>query len=134
MAPRKVRLVADLVRRMTALQAEKQLLFLNKGAAKPVLKLLRSAMANAEHNFKLAKDTLWIKHLSVDGGVTIKRFRPRAHGSAAPIRKRTSHITLKLSDEARPVRVKKTYKPRTRATRNAQRATPSTEVAPATNE
>lgn len=127
MAPRKVRLVADLVRRMTALQAEKQLLFLNKGAAKPVLKLLRSAMANAEHNFKLAKDTLWIKHLSVDGGVTIKRFRPRAHGSAAPIRKRTSHITLKLSDEARPVKVKKTYKPRTRAT-------PSTEVAQATNE
>ncbi len=114
MAPRKVRLVADLVRRMPALEAERQLVFLNKDAAKPVLKLIRSAMASAEHNFKLAKDTLWIKHITVDGGMTIKRFRPRAHGAAAPIRKRTSHILLKLSDEARPVKVRRTYKPRAR--------------------
>jgi large subunit ribosomal protein L22 len=112
MAPRKVRLVAGLVRKSSALVAERQLLFLNKAAARPVLKLLQSALANAEHNFKLSKDTLWIKHISVDGGMTIKRSRPRAHGAAAPIRKRTSHITLKLSDEAMPVKEKKTYKPR----------------------
>lgn len=116
LAPRKVRLVADLIRRLPASEAERQLVFLNKAAARPLLKLLRSALANAEHNFKLSKDNLWIKFLTVDGGATIKRFRPRAHGSAAPIRKRTSHITLKLSDEARPTKVKKTYKPRVHVT------------------
>lgn len=126
MAPRKVRLVADLVRRMPVKEAEKQLLFLNKEAAKPILKLLRSAMANAEHNFKLEKDTLWIKHISVDGGMTIKRFRPRAHGSAAPIRKRTSHVLIKLSDEARPVKAKRTYKPRAR--KAAKPAAPKVEA------
>jgi large subunit ribosomal protein L22 len=134
MAPRKVRLVADLVRRMPALQAETQLLFLNKEAARPILKLLRSAMANAEHNFKLAKDVLWIKHITVDGGMTIKRFRPRAHGSAAPIRKRTSHVLLKLSDEARPVKVKKTYKPRVRTVKPAPKTEAPKVEAPVTNE
>lgn len=134
MAPRKVRLVAGLVRKLPALQAEQQLVFLNKGAAMPLLKLLRSAMANAEHNFKLAKEVLWIKHLSVDGGMTIKRFRPRAHGSAAPIRKRTSHIILKLSDEARPVKVKKTYKPRTRAAKAARPVERVEPVAPAVSD
>lgn len=112
MAPRKVRLVAGLVRKLSVAQAERQLVFLNKSAAKPMLKLLRSAVANAEHNFKLSKDNLWINHLTVDGGATIKRFRPRAHGSAAPIRKRTSHITLKLTDGPRPVKPKRVYTPR----------------------
>ena len=113
MAPRKVRLVADLVRRLPVLEAERQLVFLNKAAAMPLLKLIRSAIANAEHNFKLSKETLWISHLTVDGGTTIKRFRPRAHGSAAPIRKRTSHITVKLSDGARPAaKAKRVYRPR----------------------
>jgi len=113
MAPRKVRLVADLVRRLTVLEAERQLVFLDKVAARPLLKLVKSAVANAEHNFKLSKDNLWISHLTVDGGTTIKRFRPRAHGSAAPIRKRTSHVTLKLSDGPRPAaKVKRVYRPR----------------------
>ncbi len=111
-APRKVRLVAGLIRRMPAEAAEKQLVFLNKASSLPVLKLLRSAMANAEHNFKLDKQSLWVKTITVDGGMTIKRFRPRAHGSAAPIRKRTSHVTLILSDEPRPVKAKRVYKPR----------------------
>ncbi|MHB8831180.1 MAG: 50S ribosomal protein L22 [Patescibacteria group bacterium] len=134
MAPRKVRLVADLIRRLPAIEAERQLVFLNKASAKPLLKLLRSAIANAEHNFKLSKENLWIKFLTVDGGATIKRFRPRAHGSAAPIRKRTSHITLKLSDEVRPTKVKRTYKPRVRVTRKAQPVTAKVEAAPITNE
>jgi len=113
MAPRKVRLVAGLIRRLPIEQAERQLVFMNKAAAKPLLKLLKSAVANAEHNFKLSKDNLWIKFLTVDGGTTIKRFRPRAHGAAAPIRKRTSHITLKLTDEPRPaVKAKRAYHPR----------------------
>jgi len=133
-APRKVRLVADLIRRLPVIEADRQLVFLNKAAAKPLLKLLRSAIANADHNFKLSKENLWIKFLTVDGGATIKRFRPRAHGSAAPIRKRTSHITLKLSDEVRPTKVKRTYKPRVRVTHKAQPVTSKVEVAPITNE
>ncbi len=111
-APRKVRLVAGLIRRLPIDVAEKQLVFLNKASSLPVLKLLRSAIANAEHNFKLDKQGLWVKTITVDGGMTIKRFRPRAHGSAAPIRKRTSHVTLILSDEPRPVKAKRVYKPR----------------------
>jgi len=113
MSPRKVRLTAALIRRMTIDQAETQLRFLNKGAALPLLKLLRSAVANAKHNFKLEKDLLWIKQLNVDSGQTIKRWRPRAFGRAAPIRKRTSKIRLILSSDPRPlVKTKRIYKPR----------------------
>lgn len=99
MAPRKVRLVVDLVRGLPATEAETRLKFVPKTAARPVLKLLQSAMANAEHNFKLDRSKLTISHIVADGGPTLKRFRPRAHGSAAMIRKRTTHITLVLSDE-----------------------------------
>jgi large subunit ribosomal protein L22 len=99
MAPRKVRLVADLIRGKAVGLAVTELTFLRKDAALPVLKLVKSAMANAEHNFKLDSATLRVKTITVDGGATLKRFRPRAHGSAAPIRKRTSHINLILSDE-----------------------------------
>jgi large subunit ribosomal protein L22 len=100
MAPRKVRLVIDLIRGKAVNQAITELTFLRRDAALPVLKLLKSAMANAEHNFKLDTATLRVKTVTADGGATIKRFRPRAHGSAAPIRKRTTHINLVLSDEA----------------------------------
>ncbi len=99
MSPRKVRLVIDLVRGKAVGPAITQLEFLRKDAALPVLKLLRSAMANAEHNFKIDPTTLRVKAVTADGGPTLKRFRPRAHGSAAPIRKRTTHITLTLSDD-----------------------------------
>ena len=113
MSPRKVRLVAGLVRRMPVNEAETQLKFLNKAAAEPVLKLLQSAIANAEHNHKLDAQKLWISHLTVDGGKTLKRWRPRAFGRAGAIRKRTSHITIKLSDGPRPVaKTKKAYTPR----------------------
>jgi len=113
MSPRKVRLVAGLIRRMNVNDAENQLNFLNKAAALPMLKLLKSAKANAEHNFKLDADKLWISHLTVDGGKTLKRWRPRAHGRAASIRKRTSHVTLKLSDGPRvAAKAKKVYTPR----------------------
>ena len=99
MSPRKVRLVIDLVRGKAVGPAITQLEFLRKDAALPVLKLLKSAMANAEHNFKLDAGTLRVKTVTADAGPTLKRFRPRAHGSAAPIRKRMTHITLVLSDE-----------------------------------
>jgi len=99
MSPRKVRLVAGLVRGADVARAEAQLGLLNKAAALPVLKLLRSAIANAEHNNKLEREGLFIKSITVDGGPVLRRWRPRAFGRAAPIRKRTSHITIVLADQ-----------------------------------
>jgi len=98
MSPKKVRLVANMVRGLDVSAAEAQLTFLNKAAARPVLKLIRSAKANAEHNFKLTSDGLYVKTIYVDGGPTLHRWIPRAHGRATPIRKRTSHITVILAD------------------------------------
>lgn len=100
MAPRKVRLVVDLVRGLSVAEAESRLLFVQRAAARPVLKLLRSAVANAEHNFKLDRTACRIKSIVADSGKTLKRQRPRAMGKSAPIRKRTTHITIVLSDEA----------------------------------
>lgn len=99
MSPRKVRLVVDAVRGMNVAAAETKLAFLPKLAAHPVQKLLRSAIANAEHNFHLKKEDLFIKTIVADGGPTLKRFAPRAFGRAAPIRKRTTHVTLVLSTD-----------------------------------
>ena len=87
-SPKKVRLVADLVRGLTVEQAIIQLDNLNKSAAKPILKLLNSAVANAENNFKLQKDNLYIKEIKVDGAGMIKRWRPRAYGRGALLRRR----------------------------------------------
>ncbi len=98
MSPRKVRLVIDVIRGMNVSKAETQLRFLKKAAALPVLKLMNSAVANAEHNFKLNKSDLIVKTIMADGGPVIKRFTPKAFGRSAPIRKRTSHITLILED------------------------------------
>ena len=100
LAPRKVRLVTDLIKGMTALEAATQLEFSRKHAARIVLKLLRSAMANAGHNYKMSVNTLVIKNAVVDGGATLHRWMPRAMGRATPIRKRTAHITITLSGTA----------------------------------
>ncbi|MCC7522650.1 50S ribosomal protein L22 [Candidatus Uhrbacteria bacterium] len=100
MSPRKVRLVVDAVRGLPVAAAETRLQFLPKLAAEPVLKLLRSAIANAEHNFHLNKEDLVIKTIVADQGPTIKRSRPRAFGRAAPIRKRTTHISLTLATKS----------------------------------
>lgn len=99
MSPRKVRLVINTVRGLSVRAAETRLSFLEKGASEPVLKLLRSAMANAEHNFHLDKESLFVKSITADGGPTIKRSRPRAFGRSAVIRKRTTHIMLVLGSK-----------------------------------
>ena len=99
MSPRKVRLVVDAVRGMAVEPALAQLTFMSRAAARPVKKLLESAIANAEHNFKLDREGLYIKAALVNQGPTLKRWRPRAMGSAAPILKRTSHITLVLDSK-----------------------------------
>ena len=107
-APRKVRLLIDLIRGMKVDKAINQLQFSKKDAAKSVLKLLNSAIANAQNNHKMKRDTLVIKTAFVDGGPTLHRWIPRAMGRATPIRKRTSHITIVLEGEVDEKEVKKT--------------------------
>jgi large subunit ribosomal protein L22 len=98
MSPRKVRLVIDVVRGMPLDKALAQLSFMKKEAAEPVTKLIASAAANAEHNFGLDRSTLYVKAISADGGPVLHRFRPRAFGRAAAIRKRMSHIQVTLEN------------------------------------
>ncbi len=108
MGPRKVRLITDLVKGRKALRARDILTLTNKRAALPVLKLLNSAIANAKNNFKLDEETLFIKNITVDGGPMLKRWMPKAHGRATPIRERTSHVTMILiSVERKEKKVKK---------------------------
>lgn len=97
-APRKARRVAQTIQGKSAKQAETQLRFMHKSAAMPLLKLLRSAMANAQHNFQLDADRLSVRSARVDGGPALKRFVPRSRGMANPIHRRTSHVTLILSE------------------------------------
>lgn len=98
-SPRKVRLVLGVVRGLSVSAARQQLAFMNKGAAEPVLKLINSAVANAVNNFGLAEETLKVKTIVADGGPILYRYRPRAMGRAAPIRKRTSHISVVLEGQ-----------------------------------
>ena len=98
MSPRKMRIVADLVRGLTVEKSLAQLKFINKKAAKPIEKLIESAAANAEHNLEIKQDNLYLKTITVDDGPTLDRWMPRAHGRATPIRKRTSHVEVILSE------------------------------------
>ncbi len=97
-SPRKTRLVVDLVRGMKVKDALDQLRFVNKKVGHDIKKLVESGIANATHNYELDKDNLFIKEIRVDEGPTLKRWMPRAHGRATTIRKRTSHILLKISE------------------------------------
>ena len=98
-SPYKVRLVLDLVRGMPVDEARATLDFTNRRAAPTIKKVLESAVANAEHNFALDEDELFISEAFADEGPTLKRWRPRARGRATRIRKRTSHITIVVADE-----------------------------------
>ncbi len=98
MSPRKVRLVTGMLPGLTLDAARTQLAFLPKSAALPVLKVLNSAAANAVNNFGLDETSLAIKAAMTDQGPALKRWRARAMGRAAPIKKRTCHITIVLTD------------------------------------
>ena len=102
-SPRKVRLVTNLIKGLSVKQAEIQLKFLTKRSAIPVLKLLNSAVANAKDNGNSSKDNLFVINTKVDVGPTLKRWRPRAMGRASAIMKRTSHITLTLSQKEQSI-------------------------------
>ena len=97
-SPRKVRLVASLVRGMNAFQAIVQLEHANKKAAPVLVKLIKSAMANAKNNFSLDLENLRISHISVDMGRVLKRYFPRARGSAFVIRRKTCSVNLVLEE------------------------------------
>jgi large subunit ribosomal protein L22 len=97
--PRKARRVVDLIRGMPADQAQATLAFATQSASDPVGKVLASAIANAEHARQLDASSLVVSRAWVDEGPTLKRFRPRAQGRGYRINKRTSHITVIVSDE-----------------------------------
>ena len=96
MTPMKARRIVNLIRGTDVAAAASILQFSPQAAAEPVAKLLASAVANAENNQGLNKDTLFVDTIYVDEGPTLKRFQPRAQGRAFRIRKRTCHITIEL--------------------------------------
>ena len=98
-APRKVRLVVDLIRGKQVGEAVAILRHTPKAASPVVEKVLKSAVANAEHNYELDPNNLYISEIYVDEGPTLKRYRPRAQGRASAINKRTSHITVVVSEK-----------------------------------
>lgn len=110
-APRKVRLVADLIRGKKVSQALTLLQFTTKKPALPLLKLLKSAIANARHNFGLEEKNLYISKILVNEGPKLKRWMARARGRATEIQKKTSHITLVLDElEKKLPKIKKIKK------------------------
>lgn len=98
-APRKVRIVIDLIRGKSVDEALAILNFIPKRASEPISKVVKSAAANAEHNFNMNKDVLVVAECFVDQGPTLKRFHPRQRGQAFPILKRTSHITVVVKEK-----------------------------------
>lgn len=106
-APRKVRLTAGLIKGQDAVKAQHVLNFLTKRAAHPLAKLLESALHNAENNFGLPKENLFVQEVIVNEGAKLKRFRPRAMGQAGPIQKKTSRVTIILEERVPGLKVKK---------------------------
>lgn len=102
-APRKVRLVAATLKGLPVLEAEAQLMLRPQRAAKPLLKLLRSAVANAKNNRKLDTNKLFVESVRVDQGPMLKRILPRARGMATPIQKKMSNVTLVLAESEVPL-------------------------------
>ena len=99
-APRKVRVVIDLIRNKSVGEAIGILKNTPKAASPVVEKLLNSAIANAEHNFDMNVDNLYVSEIFVDQGPTLKRIHPRSRGQAFKILKRTSHVTVVVKERA----------------------------------
>lgn len=104
MAPRKVRLVASLLRGLSVNEAEAQLLMMRKRAAKPILKLLRSAVSGAKNRKGFNIDKLIVSSIMVDGGPMLKRYMARAQGRMAEIQKKMSHVTMTLVESEKAVK------------------------------
>lgn len=99
-APRKVRLIGNLIKGKDAAQALAQLSLLIKRGAKPMHTLLTSAVANARQNSNMAASELFVKSVRVDKGIVLKRSMPRARGRAFPIHKHTSHVAIELAPKS----------------------------------
>lgn len=97
--PRKVRRVTDAIKGRRVTEALAILKFLPNMPARDVYKVVASAAANAENNYSLDPDELWVINAVTDEGVTVKRFRARSHGRASRILRRSSHITIYVSDD-----------------------------------
>ncbi len=95
-SPRKTRAVADVIRGLSVTEAEAQLMLMPRRAATPLLKLLRSAAANAKQTMKKDADALFVKEIRVDQGPKSTRWMPRARGAMSPIERKTSHISVTL--------------------------------------
>ena len=100
-SPRKVRLIADLIKGKTVREARVLLQTTPKRATEQIEKLLNSAVSNAVHNEDIQEEDLIIADVRVDQGITLNRFRPRAHGRANRIRKRTSNVNLALAEKGK---------------------------------
>ena len=98
-SPRKVKIVADLIRGKSLEQATAILLTTPKAASEPLLKLLKSAAANAENNHQMDPEKLYVSTCYANPGPIIKRIMPRAQGRAYRINKRTSHVTLAVAEK-----------------------------------
>ena len=99
MSPRKARLVVDVVRGQPVGKALAMLQFMPQKAARHVRKVIQSAAANAENNYALDTETLYVREIFVNEGRTQKRFRPRAHGRVSPLLKRSSHVTAVVAEK-----------------------------------
>ncbi len=109
-SPRKVRLVAGLLGGKSVTNALQELTFLDKRASLPIKKLIESAVANAKNTLGVEVTNLFIKELRVDKAPVLKRSMPRARGSAFPIHKHSSHISVILVEQAPVVKAKKLVK------------------------
>ncbi|MEK7150445.1 MAG: 50S ribosomal protein L22 [Patescibacteria group bacterium] len=118
-SPRKVRLIANLVKGKKVEDALDILNFAGKRASLPLKTLIESAIANAKNNFNLEKENLFVKEFRVDGGAILYRRMPRARGTAYPIRKRTSHVCVELE----PREVKKKDKVKFKKAENIKKET-----------
>ena len=98
MSPRKARLVVDQIRGKNAQEALAILQMIPNKPARPIYKVLHSAMANAENNYAMNRDDLYVAQVFVDQGPVLKRYRPRARGMVSRIRKPTSHFTIILKE------------------------------------
>lgn len=98
-APRKVKVACDLIRGKSAAEANAIMMNTPKAASELLVKLLKSAVANAENNHNMDPEKLYVAEVSVSPGPVLKRIRPRSHGRAFRILKRTSHITLVLKEK-----------------------------------
>lgn len=116
---RKIGLVAALIRGRNVASAETVLAHTSKRATDPVGQVLHSAIANAQNNHNAKKAELFVESVLIGPGPTLKRFRPRAKGAAASIKKRSSHITVVLSDSKPVTKEKAPKKPETKPTKTA---------------